>query len=173
MKKTTFLAAMAMCLMLSCQKAQTISEKERGLNLKAPSGDLVANGISALKLRTVKVIQSQGLNSEDFEIISINYLQVKKGVAAVIYYQLQDGTFDGYAFLSGVRYVLTPSGLRVFLNEATTQGQRAGDQSFVCVKTNDCTGKCKAPPEIILTENGEFGGFDCGCSDKCETKEVQ
>jgi hypothetical protein len=163
MKKSTFpaLAAVAALLLLSlsCQKHSSISNKEKNINLDAPSGQRIASTIQQLKEDAVQVIVSKHAGLQAFEITGIDFLPVKKGYAAIVSYRLQDGTAGSYGIFSGVRYRLAqPHQLSVMANYQDESMAVDGKISITCEGTCNC--------KMSTTINTDTGVItvDCGCN---------
>ena len=171
MKTTTFLAVMAMLLMLSCKKAQNVTADEKKLNLTAPSGLQIAKDIADLKTETGKLLPNP---SQFFEIIDIRYAPLQTGYAAIVRYRLEDWTIGAYIVLYDVNYTSSDVGLTITLNSnKDVSGNLAPSPTkYVCQKEENCTTKCSYP---VVTVNDDEGTMtiDCGCGGNCTAKKVR
>lgn len=162
MKKSTFpaLAAVAALLLfsLSCQKHSTASDKEKDLNLDAPSGQRIASSIRQLKSDALKLIFTKHAGMQEFEITKISYLPVSKGYAAMISYRLQNGTAGSFGIFKGVKYKLAQPGELFISNNGEVQSSADGKISISCSGTCNC--------KMTTTINTETGVItvDCGCN---------
>lgn len=71
--------------------AKELSVRERGLNLKAPSGMYIAENVALLKRKLAPIVEYGNWESKDFEIVSIRYDSLEVGLCAEIEYVTEDG----------------------------------------------------------------------------------
>lgn len=166
MKKTSFIAIAAMAslamLSLSCQKNAGISDKEKALQLQAPSGQLIAATIHALKAEASEIVLNK-FGKQDFQLTQIEYLPVTSGYAAIVYYQLEDGTTGNYGNFSEVKYVVPLPLETVTIPQKNKGVSNPGENAKVtisCVKKGSC--EC----HLSATINADSGVItvSCGCS---------
>lgn len=73
------------------------SRAEQSLNLKAPSGLLIASSVSDLREETVEIVRERFGVDKKFEIIELNYLgDSKDGYVVFVEYKTEDGIRGNY-----------------------------------------------------------------------------
>ena len=168
MNLPAFAAVVALLLLsLSCQKNSTITNKEKNLNLDAPSGQRIASSIEQLKTEAAQIILSKHLGGQSFELTGINFLPVKKGYAAIVSYRLQDGITGSFGIFSGVKYKLAqPDEFSIMANYQDESMAADGKISITCEGNCNC--------KMSTTINTETGVItvDCGCNN-CSAKVSQ
>lgn len=169
MKKTILLALVAcLSLILACNKAQDITSGEENLNLVAPSGAMLAKGITHLKAKAQKIVGEKYGTGTMFEILTIEYFPAPKGYVASVYYRLPDGSIDSYLTIGGIAYRITDTGVQLLPDEPVSR--EADDGGIKCEKTAQCTGECKQTS--VLNANTGQVEVNCGCGGKCTKKEI-
>ena len=149
--------AALLLLSVSCQKNSTASNKEKELNLAAPSGQRIAASINQLRVDALQVIINKHDGPQEFEITGINFLPIKKGYAAIVSYRLQDGTENSFGIFSGVKYKLAHPNANA-LNESMAADGKV---------TISCQGTCTCKMSTTINTDTGVITVDCGCSN-CE-----
>ncbi|HYC27780.1 MAG TPA: hypothetical protein VEB42_03175 [Chitinophagaceae bacterium] len=160
MKARTFMAVMAIVLVLSCQKTSRSSTDERTLNLTAPSGQQIAKSFDKLKNTTASVLEAKLGIRQNFTITSIDYLPVPKGCAAVINFKLDNGQ-------TGSVGVLSINNLKA-LTPAVDAGSGAmyddADSNTVLAYLT-CTGTCECRAYLAYNKRTGEVTKSCGCEE--------
>lgn len=148
MKKTTLtaIAAVTVLVLLSLSFRKSVT----AVNLTAPTGQRIAASVQSLKAESVQLI-SHKHGSVAFEIISVSYLPVKQGYAAIVSYRLQNGITGSYGIFAGVP-------LQLPNQSALNVEAREGKVKITCEGTCTC--------HLSVTINSDTGVItvECGCS---------
>ena len=175
MKKLFFIASMAMIMAIapfvSCNKAGNVPNEEK-LQLEAPSGQKIAASASDLMRQTSIVITEMFGKIQSFQITGIDYLNVSKGYAAIVSYQLDDGTVGNYATIDGVSFTLDAKSISTRKPAKKTSDNTvvADDASskvtLTCQKVPGSNCPCKIQG-ILDTQTGTIT-WKCNCQNDCE-----
>lgn len=164
MKRSIFIACMAIILaiapFLSCNKAGDIPD-EKNLQLTAPSGEQIAVSASDLKAKMSAVIAKNFGAKKDFRVTGIEYLNTGKGYAALISYELSDGTAGSFLRVKGLKYTIASQSVTVVPGDA---GSR---EAYIFCRLISGTCNCKVTSVVIDTEAGTIT-VGCNCPDQCQ-----
>jgi hypothetical protein len=161
MKKTLIIAAAMASLVLlspSCQKNAGLSKQEQSLSLHAPSGQRIAATVHDLKTHASAIVENKFGKGQDFQLMRIDYLPVEKGYAAIVFYELKNGTIGNYGIFSGVSYDLAAS-------DETAVQEEDSKVTISC----DKKGTCDCNLSGTYNPNTGVVTVNCGCS-TCEVK---
>lgn len=163
MKKTYLFIGIIVSVVLvivSCQKNDSTEDSDTTLlNLKAPSGMIIAKSLEDLNSETAVVIGKRYGAVVDFTITNIDYLPIPEGYACTITYKLFDGFVGRYSRC-------------YFENYKIIKDQKTSEQYFVVslseskaitkVKTT-CSGSCGCTVESEIYS--DHIKTTCSCSD--------
>lgn len=156
--------------------ALELSQSEKLLNLKSPSGIVIALDVNSLRNEAAYIISERFGVDKEFELTSIDYLDVEgDGYAATINYCTTDGYEGSFVKLSNVTYQCA-NGVKQInftsLNSLKSRSESGGgkDVTITCTKTGSCScqGTCNCRP-ISKFENG-IVTIGCGNCNKCVTR---
>lgn len=160
MKTTTFVAVMAILLLLSCQKTTRTATDETTISLTAPSGQTVASSLRSLNQRTASVLAKVFSTNQDVAITHIAYLPVQKGFAATVYFEFEDGRTGSFGLLSANQ----TKDLRIhFPMMAAHEEEQLANAAAAYMLV--CRGSCQCRATLSYNSNTGLSG-DCGC-DNC------
>ena len=175
MKKQFFIASMAMIMavvpFVSCNKAGNVPNEEK-LQLEAPSGQKIAASASDLMKQASTIITEMFGKQQSFQITGIGYLNVSKGFAAIVNYQLEDGTVGNYAIIDGVSFALDSKSI-----STRKPAKKTNDDTVLADETSSrVTLSCQKAPGgncickiqgVIDAQTGVIT-WKCNCQNDCE-----
>ena len=171
MKKSLIIAILAIMSLIilpaiSCKKSDT-AQKPQSLSLKAPSGQQIAQSVTALRTEASGIISKKFGGKQDFEITNIDYLPVNQGYAAIISYRISSGETGNFASFSGIRFKISSQSIttdyptaQYLSGNAEAQNADAGKITITCTRNGTC--ECK----VQGTVDTNTGIVTWGCS--CE-----
>ena len=175
MKKLFFIACAAMTLaiapLFSCNKAESVPNEEK-LQLEAPSGQRIAASASDLMKQSSTIINELFGKKQSFQLTGIEYLNVSKGYAAIISYQLSDGTVGNFATIEGVSFKTDAASISTRkpakqVKDDTVLADESGSRvSLVCQKIPPTSCPCKIKGILDLITG--VITWKCDCTNDCE-----
>jgi hypothetical protein len=147
------LLALTMGLVITaCNKHGDLANQQEFL-LKAPSGvRIAANSDDLMKVALETVSQTSGL-----EITKVDYLPVKTGFAAIVWYKTKTGAAGNFAYVRYPKIEYNAKKLVVKRGGVTSQLVN-GDITVSCNGSCGCVVSGEIKPDGTIT-------FRCGCSD--------
>ncbi|MDR1343591.1 MAG: hypothetical protein LBK18_10125 [Prevotellaceae bacterium] len=163
-------AVVAGCVAAGCRTAK-VSVDAGSLSLIAPSGEVIADGIHALKEETSLVLQANTKAAKKVEIIAVSYLPVPKGYAAIVEYLDPKGINGKYFKANGLSgKIKTKSKQLTTISYAKNQDESTqGEQPLpylTCIADGACSG-CSI--EAVYDESDNVVLVTCSCDD-CSIK---
>ena len=138
--------------MAACNKQGDLANHQEFL-LKAPSGvAIAANSDDLMKAALETVSETSGL-----EITKVDYLPVKTGFAAIIWYKTKAGDAGNFAYVRYSKIEYNAKKLVVKRGGVTSQLVK-GDITVSCNGSCGCVVSGEIKPDGTIT-------FRCGCSD--------
>ena len=175
MKKQVLIAVVAMTMAVapffSCNKAGNIPNEDK-LQLEAPSGLRIAASASDLMKQTSAIIVEMLGKKQEFQITGVEYLNASKGIAAIVTYQLNDGTIGNYAIAEGTNFTIDATSVSTRkpakkTNDNTVLADDASNRvTLVCQKAPGSTCECKIQG-VIDASTGVIT-WKCNCQNDCE-----
>ena len=173
MKKQLFIAVMAMAItpFFSCNKAGNVPNEEK-LQLEAPSGERIAASASDLMSQTSAILFEMTGKKQAFQLTNVEYFKVSKGFAAIVTYQLSDGTVGNYATVQDVNFTIaSPAVSTRKPAKKTNDNSVLADESsskvtLLCQKVPGSTCDCKIQGIIDLSTG--VITWKCSCQNDCE-----
>lgn len=143
-------ALLLVVLGVGCQNEDLKSPNE--LNLRAPSGVLIATSVDDLKQIAITTIGKR-IKSSEIEILSIEYLQIHTGFAAMIDYSI-NGQKSNFAYFDydNVEY------------SASSLESKSARVELIQEVTVKCNGTCGCKVEGTIKPDGTIT-FGCSCTD--------
>jgi hypothetical protein len=139
-------------VMTACNKQGDLANQQEFL-LKAPSGvSIAANSDDLMKVALETVSETSGL-----EITKVDYLPVKTGFAAIVWYKTKAGAAGNFAYVRYPKIEYNAKKLVVKRGGVTSQLAK-GDITVSCNGTCGCVVSGEIKPDGTIT-------FRCGCSD--------
>lgn len=136
----------------ACNKQGDLANQQEYL-LKAPSGvSIAANSHDLMKVALETVSETSGL-----EITKVDYLPVKTGFAAIVWYKTKAGAAGNFAYVRYPKIEYNAKKLVVKRGGVTSQLVK-GDITVSCNGTCGCVVSGEIKPDGTIT-------FRCGCSD--------
>ncbi|MFM6954266.1 MAG: hypothetical protein ACKOWL_04710 [Sphingobacteriaceae bacterium] len=139
-------------VMASCNKQGDLANQQEFL-LKAPSGVAIATTSDDL----LKVAQETVASSSSLEITKVDYLPVKTGFAAIVWYKTKAGAAGNFAYVRYPKVEYNAKKLVVKRGGVTSQLVK-GDITVSCNGTCGCVVSGEIKPDGTIT-------FKCGCTD--------
>ena len=155
----------------SCNKAESVPNEEK-LQLEAPSGQRIAASASDLMKQSSTVITELFGKKQSFQLTGVEYLNVSKGYAAIISYQLSDGTVGNFATIEGVSFKIDATSISTRkpakkAKDDTVLADESGSKvSLVCQKVPPTNCPCKIQG-VLNTQTGTIT-WKCDCQNDCE-----
>ena len=175
MKKQLMIAVMAMTLaivpFISCNKAGNVPNEEK-LQLEAPSGERIAASASDLMKQTSAIIVEMFGKKQAFQITAVEYLNVSKGVAAIVTYELNDGTIYNYAVAGDANFTIasptvsTRKPAKKSNDNTVVADESSSKVTLVCQKVPGGTCNCKIKGVVDVTTG--VVTWSCNCQNDCE-----
>ena len=175
MKKQFFIALMAMIMaiapFMSCDKAGNVPNEEK-LQLEAPSGQSIATSTADLMRQTSTVITEMSGKKQSFQITGIEYLNVSKGYAAIVSYQLDDGTVGNYATIDGISFTLDSKSIstrkpaKKTSDNTVVADEASSKVTLTCQKSPG--GNCNCKIQGVLDSQTGTITWKCNCQNDCE-----
>lgn len=156
---------------ISCSKEVAKNIKTtQAINLIAPNGVKIASNFESLKNIASEVIAYKGISSSNFEITKVDFLNVKQGYAALVYYKTKDGIESnfGLANAPNIGYSATTL-IKKQLNAEVVKtlsipkyGVASANEGTTT--TVSCAGSCGCKVEGTLYPDGR-ATYGCSCTD--------
>jgi hypothetical protein len=150
-------------IFFSCQKSSS-SKQANHINLTAPSGEAIASNIEELTSQAGKVVASKYGSNQSFEIVKVDYLPFKTGLAALVTYKLPDGTTNNFAVNHNVPYVIASSSLQTKTVDAVASPDVAPPPPPPTKVTVSCSGSCGCTVSVTVNTNTGIITYSCSCS---------
>ena len=146
------MALMLGLVMAACNKQGDLANQQQ-LLLKAPSGiSIAANSGYLMKVALETVSETSGL-----EITKVDYLPIKTGFAAIVWYKTKAGAAGNFAYVRYSKIEYNAKKLVVKRGGVTSQLVK-GDITVSCNGSCGCVVSGEIKPDGTIT-------FRCGCSD--------
>lgn len=139
-------------VMAACNKQGDLANQQEFL-LKAPSGVTIATNSDDL----MKVALETVPNAKDLKITKVDYLPVKTGFAAIVWYKTKAGAAGNFAYVRYPKVAYEAKQLVVKRGTANSQ-LITGDITVSCNGSCGCVVSGEIKPDGTIT-------FKCGCSD--------
>ncbi len=147
------LMALTIGLVITACNKQGDLVNQQEILLKAPSGvAIAANSDDLMKVALETVSETSGL-----EITKVDYLPVKTGFAAIIWYKTKAGAAGNFAYVRYSKIEYNAKKLVVKRGGVTSQLVE-GDITVSCNGSCGCVVSGEIKPDGTIT-------FRCGCSD--------
>ncbi|WP_298654068.1 hypothetical protein [uncultured Proteiniphilum sp.] len=144
-----------------------VSANEYSLNLKSPSGEMIASDISSLKCELAIPIAEGFEANKVFTITDIKYLPLETGFSAIISYITEDGYEGNIVKTNNPSFGISKD--LVVKTRNTSTRLKSGDESggggtitVSCKKLGSCDCKVTAIYKDGITT------YSCGDCDSCE-----
>lgn len=176
MKKTLTIACMAMTLavapFIACNKAGSIPNEEK-LQLEAPSGEKIAASAAELMKEASAIITEISGKKQEFQLTGVEYLDVNKGFAATVTYQLSDGTTGNFAIVEGVGFTLDSKSVTTRRpakksNDNTVLADEGGSSRVTLVCQRDPGSPCECTIRGVVDLVTGLITWSCNCSSTCQ-----
>jgi hypothetical protein len=150
-------------IFFSCQKSSS-SKQANQINLTAPSGEAIASNIEELTSQAGKVVASKYGSNQSLEIVKVDYLPFKTGLAALVTYKLPDGTTNNFAINHNVPYVLASRSLQAKTVDAVASPDVAPPPPPPTKITVSCSGTCSCTVQGTINMTTGVITYTCSCS---------
>lgn len=118
------------------------TQEELALSLKAPSGEMIADDIRALKEEASLIINGDSKAGVELEIVALNYFPASTGYAVIVEYLTSDGNTGNFMKSKGVGVNCSGSELVMQkLPRLKSSDETSGNSgvTFSCIANGSCS----------------------------------